>query len=255
MRKLWTKNELIVCFCLYLRIPFGKISAKSTEIIELAVILNRTPSSIAMRLSNFASIDPFLQERGIKGLIGGFNQVKPIWDEYHKNQQELFLVTRQILNQIGFKDDNSKLYLLLFQEALEHPKINSLNKENIATEPESNYLKAHSVLTIAILLEDAIIYSKLESLLRAHKVLEAVEVCMSYYADIYKNETFRSYFSLMKKLNDLISAKFSNLDLEVENNNKAESEFVISKPSSQKVKKGLTDEELDNLSFELMSTD
>jgi hypothetical protein len=255
MRNLWSKNELIVCFCLYLRIPFGKIGAKSIEIIELAIILNRTPSSIAMRLSNFASIDPLLQQRGIKGLNGGFNQVKPIWDEYYNNQQELFLITRQILNQINFMDENSKLYLLLFKEDVEHPKINSFIRKNIATEPESDYLKPHSVLTTAIILKDAIIYTKLESLLRANKILEAVEVCMSYYSDIYNNESFRSYYSLMKKLNDLISAKFSKLELEVEINNKSESKFVISKTSSKKPKKGLTDEDLDNLSFELLVTD
>ncbi len=67
------------------------------EIIELANLLGRTPSSIGMRLGNFASCDPHLQARGIGGLKGGMNQVRPIWDEFYKNQEELVFLSEQIL--------------------------------------------------------------------------------------------------------------------------------------------------------------
>jgi hypothetical protein len=48
----------------------------SSAIIALAEKLERTPSSIAMKLSNFASQDPALKLRGIKGLPGASAQVK-----------------------------------------------------------------------------------------------------------------------------------------------------------------------------------
>ena len=65
--KLWTREELIVSFNLYLKLPFGKLHSGTPEIIHLAKIIGRTPSSVAMRLSNFASVDPYHQQRGAGG--------------------------------------------------------------------------------------------------------------------------------------------------------------------------------------------
>lgn len=96
-RNLWTREELILAFNLYLKLPFGKMHKRTPEIIELANLLERTPSSIGMRLGNFASVDPYHQERGIGGLKGGMNQVKPIWDEFFHNQEELVFLSEQIL--------------------------------------------------------------------------------------------------------------------------------------------------------------
>ena len=98
-KKLWTREELILAFNLYLKLPFGKMHKQTPEIIELANLLGRTPSSIGMRLGNFASVDPYHQERGIGGLKGGMNQVKPIWDEFFHNQEELVFLSEQILAQ------------------------------------------------------------------------------------------------------------------------------------------------------------
>ena len=64
-RHLWTREELILALNLYLKLPFGKLHHGNNEIIHLAKILVRTPNSIAMRLNNFASVDPFHQGRGI----------------------------------------------------------------------------------------------------------------------------------------------------------------------------------------------
>ena len=98
-RNLWTREELILAFNLYLKLPFGKMHKHTPEIITLANLLGRTPSSIGMRLGNFASVDPILQARGIGGLKGGMNQVKPIWDEFFHNQEELVFLSEQILAQ------------------------------------------------------------------------------------------------------------------------------------------------------------
>lgn len=96
-KNLWSREELILAFNLYLKLPFGKMHKHTPEIIELANLLGRTPSSIGMRLGNFASCDPHLQARGIGGLQGGMNQVKPIWDEFYTNQEELVFLSEQIL--------------------------------------------------------------------------------------------------------------------------------------------------------------
>jgi putative restriction endonuclease len=93
----WTREELILAFNLYLKIPFGKFHRGNKEVMELAALLERTPSAVAMRLSNFASVDPFHQKRGIKGLTGGIKQVKPIWDEFSENKEELIFESENIL--------------------------------------------------------------------------------------------------------------------------------------------------------------
>lgn len=96
-RNLWTKEELILAFNLYLKIPFAKMSSRNKEVIHLANLIGRTPNSIALRLVNFASVDPVLKARGIKGMDGGTKIVQPIWDEFYHNQEELVFLSEQIL--------------------------------------------------------------------------------------------------------------------------------------------------------------
>lgn len=96
-RNLWTKEELIIAFNLYLKTPFARISSRNKDVIYLANLVGRTPNSIALRLVNFASVDPALKARGIKGMIGGIKIVQPIWDEFFNNQEELVFRSEQIL--------------------------------------------------------------------------------------------------------------------------------------------------------------
>ena len=74
----WTRDELILTLNLYLKLPFGKLHAKTKEVKELAEVIGRTNNAVSMRLNNFASVDPYHQKRGIKGLVGGIKQVQPI---------------------------------------------------------------------------------------------------------------------------------------------------------------------------------
>lgn len=96
-RRLWTREELILALNLYLKLPFGKLHHANSEIIQLAKIINRVPNAVAMRLNNFASVDPFHQNRGIKGLTGGLKQVEPIWREFIENKAELLFESEKVL--------------------------------------------------------------------------------------------------------------------------------------------------------------
>ncbi|MDQ6812315.1 MAG: HNH endonuclease [Bacteroidota bacterium] len=96
-RKLWTRDELILALNLYLKLPFGKLHSATPEIIYLAKIIGRTAGSVAMRLNNFASVDPYHQQRGIGGLPGGRRQVEPIWSEFVNNRDELLFESERIL--------------------------------------------------------------------------------------------------------------------------------------------------------------
>ena len=113
-RNLWTRVELILAFNLYLKIPFGKMHSTNKDVIHLASLIGRTPNSIALRLVNFASVDPVLKARGIKGMDGGTKIVQPIWDEFYHNQEELVFLSEQILAQKENTSIENKYQELLF---------------------------------------------------------------------------------------------------------------------------------------------
>ncbi|MCC7400341.1 MAG: HNH endonuclease [Chitinophagaceae bacterium] len=96
-QRLWTREELILALNLYLKLPFGKLHSRNNEVIHLANLIGRNANAVAMRLTNFASVDPYHQQRGIGGLPGGIKQVKPIWDEFINNKEELIFESERIL--------------------------------------------------------------------------------------------------------------------------------------------------------------
>lgn len=52
MKNIWTYEEHILAFNLYCKIPFSKINANYPPVKELAKIINRSNSSVAMKLAN-----------------------------------------------------------------------------------------------------------------------------------------------------------------------------------------------------------
>ncbi len=78
----WSDPELILALRLYYQLPFGKMHRGNKEIIQLANIIERTPSAVAMKLVNFARFDTNLRNRNIKGLVNGSKQDEVIWNEY-----------------------------------------------------------------------------------------------------------------------------------------------------------------------------
>jgi putative restriction endonuclease len=112
-QNLWTREELILALNLYLKIPFGKITHRNPDIINLAELIGRTPSSVSMRLSNFASVDPFHQKRGIKGLIGGIKQVQPIWDEFINSKENLLFESERFLAELEKQSIETKFAEIL----------------------------------------------------------------------------------------------------------------------------------------------
>lgn len=106
--KLWTREELILALNLYLKLPFGKMHSRTPDVIKLAGIINRSAGAVAMRLTNFASVDPYHQQRGVKGLTGGIRHVQPIWDDFEHNREELLFESEQILAQLEHQSIESK---------------------------------------------------------------------------------------------------------------------------------------------------
>ncbi len=68
---------------LYCKLPFGQLRHGNAEVIRLAEALDRTPSSVSMKLCNLASFDPSLQARGVGGLKAASKLDRQVWDEFH----------------------------------------------------------------------------------------------------------------------------------------------------------------------------
>jgi len=93
----WSREETIVAFNLYCKIPFGKINKSNPEVIRLAKIIGRTPSSVGMKLGNLGRFDPELQKRGVGGLSQGSKMDEIVWNEFHGNWDSLAYESEQLL--------------------------------------------------------------------------------------------------------------------------------------------------------------
>jgi hypothetical protein len=88
-RKGWSREELLVALKLYCEIPFGKMHSRNPEIIRYAKLIHRTPSALAMKLTNFASLDPKITASGRKGLSAVSQSDRAIWEEMTSNWPRL----------------------------------------------------------------------------------------------------------------------------------------------------------------------
>jgi putative restriction endonuclease len=93
----WTRDELILAINLYCKLPFGKLHQRNPEIIHLASLLDRTAGSVAYKLVNFASLDPSLQQRGIKGAVNASRLDREIWDEFYNNWEACAFESEKLL--------------------------------------------------------------------------------------------------------------------------------------------------------------
>lgn len=97
----WTKDQLKLAFHLYCQLPFGKLHSRNPEIIQLAKLIGRTPSAVAMKLVNFASLDPAITGTGRKGLEGASNLDREIWAEFHADWEGLAMECERLREHFG----------------------------------------------------------------------------------------------------------------------------------------------------------
>ncbi|MDB5062047.1 MAG: putative restriction endonuclease [Mucilaginibacter sp.] len=71
--------------------------SRNVDVQDLAAIIGRSPSAVARKLGNFASFDPKLKERGVKGLENASKLDKQIWQEYMHNWDEQFIESEKLL--------------------------------------------------------------------------------------------------------------------------------------------------------------
>lgn len=97
MRNNWTREETIVAFNVYCKIPFKSSSKYNPTIIKYADIIGRSPSALNMKVGNFGRLDPELKKQGISGLTHGSKTEEDIWQEFNGNWEKLAFESEQII--------------------------------------------------------------------------------------------------------------------------------------------------------------
>jgi len=96
----WTREESILAFDLYCRIPFKKTKANNPAVIALARALGRTPASIARKLGNFGANDPELKKQDISGLSHTSKLDEAIWLEFNSDWGKLVVEADRLRQKI-----------------------------------------------------------------------------------------------------------------------------------------------------------
>jgi len=105
----WTEYELRLALALYCQLPFGKMHFRNPDIIRLAEKIGRTPSAVAMKLVNYASLDPEILESGRNGLGNASAMDKQVWEKFQKNWDvEFYSAADQLGTVVGAKVDMSE---------------------------------------------------------------------------------------------------------------------------------------------------
>jgi hypothetical protein len=98
---LWTRDQLVLAFELYCRIPFQRTKATDGRVRELAALIGRTPASVARKLGNLGAFDPQLTQHNISGLAHGSKLDKTVWDEFHQDWAALATTAQEIKKILG----------------------------------------------------------------------------------------------------------------------------------------------------------
>ncbi len=102
-RNNWTREETIIAFNVYCKIPFKSSSKNNPIIIKYANIIGRSPSALNMKVGNFGRLDPELKKQGIKGLVNGSKLEEDIWNEFNGNWEDLAFQSEQLIAQFQNK--------------------------------------------------------------------------------------------------------------------------------------------------------
>lgn len=85
----WTKEQTIVAFNVYCKIPFKSSRKTNATIIKYAKMIGRSPSALNMKVGNFGRLDPELKKQGITGLVHGAKLEEEVWKEFNGNWEKL----------------------------------------------------------------------------------------------------------------------------------------------------------------------
>ena len=104
MQDKWTREQEIIVFNLYCKIPFQRSSKNHPDVIRIANLIGRTPSAVNMKIGNFGSFDDTLKAKGITGLTNASRLDKEIWDEFNGRWDDLAFESERLIAELEGAD-------------------------------------------------------------------------------------------------------------------------------------------------------
>ncbi len=106
----------MLAFHLYCQLPYGRMHKGNPEIIVLANFIGRTPSAVAMKLVNFASLDPSITDSGRKGLGNASRADSEIWRAFNADWNGLDAEVRSYSIKLGASKNREEASQNMFSE-------------------------------------------------------------------------------------------------------------------------------------------
>ena len=103
----WTREQLIEVLKLYCRTPFGRLHSRNPDIVALAKIIDRTPGAVAMKATNFASLDPTISQSGM-GNVSALDRV--VWEDFFAHMDRYVQDSDLRVSENGFEEIGQASY-------------------------------------------------------------------------------------------------------------------------------------------------
>ena len=107
-RRDWTRDEELRAFALYLLLPTRLHVKTNADVIALAHDIDRTPSSVALKLGNIKAFDPM---RKGKGLSHASKLDQQIWEDYREQGDALTEQAMELLFEPTVRNENPGITL------------------------------------------------------------------------------------------------------------------------------------------------
>jgi len=101
-RRGWGREELLKALQLYLLTPFGRIHSRNPQVQQLASEIGRTASAVALKMVNFASLDPTLEQRG---MANASKLDREVWGEFFGQMSASLAAEAQVQPASGFAEE------------------------------------------------------------------------------------------------------------------------------------------------------
>ena len=99
----WTREETIIAFNVYCKIPFRRSSKFNPTVIKYAELIDRTPSTLNMKIGNIGRLDPELKKQGIVGLKHGSKLEEEVWEEFNGDWESLAFESEALIAKLSDK--------------------------------------------------------------------------------------------------------------------------------------------------------
>lgn len=101
-RQEWRREEQLLALRLYCLLPFGQLHKTNKDVVAVADGIGRTPSAVAMKACNFASLDSAIKQRG----LGNVSQSdRDLWTQFLNDSEAMSAEAEEVFQQL----EHSKL--------------------------------------------------------------------------------------------------------------------------------------------------